>query len=139
MEYCCGGCFTYHMNWNKLGKKGQALARGPVIEHYIEYLMMFFLLIGFFFALILNSAFLTYLSSILAGLFAGKVYHDKRRRDPILGPILIIIGFLLGFTLGSIRASRIGVFILFLAAAIFSNYAHKKGWIKYSKIKLFIR
>ena len=66
------------------------------------------------------------------GLMAGRLVGLKVKKQPIVPYVLIVIGFLIGFLLGTftIKVSRILLIILFIIGGIISYYIHKKGYIK---------
>lgn len=110
-----------------------------ISESWAEAFTVVLLLIGFFVALLLNSALLSYLVITLSGLLAGRFFFQRRIAQPIFPFIMIIIGFLLGFLLGSLWANKIIVMLLFVVSALVSYYLHKMGYLDYFKTAGFIR
>ena len=109
------------------------------MEHWAETFFIVLVLIGFFIALLINSAVLSYIVIILAGLLAGRFFCKRRVTEPIFPFILIIIGFLLGFMLGAVRANKTAIVLLFVAATVGSYLLHKKGYLEYFKTAGFIK
>ena len=87
------------------------------------------LIIGFLLAISMNSVAFIYVAIFLAGLLAGRYYFLKMGRRPLFPFFLIVIGFLLGYVLGTFTASRKIVAVLFFAGWVISHIAHKKGYI----------
>ncbi len=110
-----------------------------ISESWAETFAVVLLLIGFFAALFLGSAVLSYLVITLSGLLAGRYFFQRRVAQPIFPFIMIIIGFLLGFMLGAIWANKVLILFLFVAATFASYFLHKKGYLEYFKTAGFIR
>ena len=100
-----------------------------VWKQWAEIGFLFLLLVGFIFAISINSAAIIYVVIFLAGVFAGRYYLSKIGRQPLFPFFLIIIGFLFGYMLGAFAANRKVVALLFVIGWIASHIAHKKGWI----------
>lgn len=120
----------------RLGKRG-VFSPEQLWKYYIEYLALLFCLLGFLLALVTGSAVLSYISAFLAGIYTGKVYYVKKKTDPYLGTMLIIIGFVLGFVIGTFTASRILVLVLFVVGSYLSFKLHEQGKVKYGRTRLF--
>ena len=114
------------------------MAAGEIIwKDWAEVLGLILLLFGFIFSISMNSALFVYIVIFLSGLLAGRYYFLRIGRQPLFPFFLIIIGFLLGYVLGSFAANRKLVIFLFFFAWIISHVAHKKklySWLS-SKIK----
>ena len=110
-----------------------------IFKNWAETFFIALVLIGFFIALLLDSAALSYLVIIMAGAIAGRFFFRRRVAQPIFPFILIIIGFLIGFMIGAIRANKFAIIALFIAATVASYYLHKKGYFEYFKTAGFIR
>ena len=85
------------------------------------------MLVGFLVALLMGSALVSYFVIVLAGLLAGRFFYLRRITQPILPFILIIVGFLFGFTLGAVWASRLLVLVFFLVSSFVSYYLPRQG------------
>jgi hypothetical protein len=108
-------------------------------EQWAETLAIFFLAIGFVIAILLRSAFLTYLAVVVCGSLAARLYYMRRYSEPIFPFILMIVGFLVGYFLGSFWASRIWVVIFFMIAFWVSYYLHSKEILVIFKKEKFIK
>ena len=70
-------------------------------EQWVEYLFLIVLVLGFIFAIFIKSVFLILLVSFLFGVFFSKLLaFDKKRSN--LPYILIVLGFVVGFFVGSL-------------------------------------
>ena len=108
-------------------------------ERWVETFALFFIVIGFIFSVILRNAFFSHITVIIAGIVAGRVFYLKRFKEPIFPFVIIIIGFLLGYVIGSFSASRFVTFIFFVLSFIGSYYLHMKKIITIFKNKNFIK
>ncbi|MBU0457735.1 MAG: hypothetical protein ABH824_02535 [Nanoarchaeota archaeon] len=108
-------------------------------EQWAESFMIFFIALGFIISLLLKNAFFSYLSVILAGLVCGRIYYIKKYQEPILPFVLIIIGFLFGYIMGSIWVSRILVLFFFSLGFAVSYYLHMKNILVKFKSENFIK
>lgn len=104
-----------------------------------EALMLIFAVLGFILALALKSPFFTYLTILISGFLAGRVFYTKRYKEPILPFVLIIAGFLFGYFLGSFWASRLLVLVFFGIAFGISYYLHKKKILVIFKSQGFLK
>ncbi len=108
-------------------------------EAWAETLAVVLVLIGFLVSLLLTSALLVYLVIILAGFLAGRVFYIKRFKEPIFPFILMIIGFLFGYVLGSFGASRFWTVVFFAVGLAVSYYLHLKKILVIVKSEEFIK
>lgn len=108
-------------------------------EQWAEALTVLFLALGFLLALLLRSALFSYLTIILAGLLAGRVYYIKKLTEPIFPFVLIIVGFLLGYLLGSFWTSRGWSLFLFGCSFGLSYYLHLKKMVIIFKNENFFK
>ena len=108
-------------------------------EQWAEVLTILFLALGFVIAVLLQSALFTFLSVIIAGFLGARVYYMKRFSEPIFPFVLIIIGFLVGYLLGSFWASRLWVLVFFALSFALSYYLHVKGIFAIFKREDFIK
>ena len=108
-------------------------------EDWAEAIAIFLLAIGFITAVLLRSPYYSYLSVFFGGLISGRLYYIKRYTQPILPFILMIIGFLLGYIIGSFWVSRIWVIIFFAAGFYLSLYLHRKKILAIFKSELFLK
>jgi len=99
-------------------------------DQWPELIAVFLLVLGFLFSISMPNPFYTYIVIFIAGLFAGRYFFSKIGKQMLFPFFLIIIGFLLGYTMGSISADRRVVLILFALAWYISHKAHKEGIVK---------
>ncbi len=109
------------------------MAAGEVIwKDWAEVAAFLVLIVGFVLSISIESPVYVYLVIFLAGLLAGRSFFIKIGKQPLFPFFLIIIGFLLGYVIGSpIRSDsnwKVIVFLFFLGW-IASHIAHKEGWI----------
>lgn len=75
------------------------------------------------------SAVISYIVIFLSGMIGGKLLYERRKK--ITFPYyIIIIGFLIGYVIGTYYGSRNVVIILFVLGLLFSYHLHKKGYIR---------
>jgi len=98
-------------------------------EEWVELSTFILLLIGLIIALISKNAILTYFVAFLFGLIVGRFWYE-RKKDRKAPWIIIISGFIIGYTAGAYHGNRIITLIVLILGMILSNYAHKKKWIK---------
>jgi hypothetical protein len=110
-----------------------------MFEHWVEALSAVLLLLGFLFALVIQSPVMHSIVIILAGFLAGRVLYDRHRVQPIFPFILMIVGFLFGFMLGAIAANKLLLTILFTFSLAGSYWAHKRGYIEFFKAQGFLK
>ena len=108
-------------------------------EQWAEALTVFFIAIGFMISILMRSAFFTYLAVVVCGSLAARLYYMRRYAQPIFPFVLMIIGFLVGYFLGSFWASRFWVFAFFLISFGVSYYLHQKKILVIFKKEDFIK
>ena len=108
-------------------------------ENWAEVIAVFFLVLGFVISALLHNAIISFLSVVIAGFLAGRIYYLKRFAEPTLPLILIILGFFIGYLLGSFWASRLWVIIFFVVSFGLSYYLHLKGIFVTFKSEKFIK
>ncbi len=108
------------------------MVTGPTMwKNWPELIALVVLIIGFIIAISLENPWFVYIVIFLVGLMAGRLFFLKLGRQPIFPFLIIIIGFLLGYLLGTFPtgANNKAVAILFFIGWIISHIAHKKAWI----------
>ena len=95
-------------------------------HHWTEAFAFAFIALGFVLAVLLQNAVLSYISVLLGGLVAGRIYYLKRYTEPILPFVLMILGFLLGYFAGSVWTSRVYVIMYYAIGFALSYYLHFK-------------
>jgi len=108
-------------------------------ERWTQIFALLFLVIGFLVAIILQSAFFSYLAVLLGGFLAARLYYMKRFKEPIFPFIMIIIGFLVGYLIGGIWVSRFWIIIFFALGFAVSYYLHVKEILVIFKSEDFIK
>ncbi|MBW2996056.1 hypothetical protein KY332_02015 [Candidatus Woesearchaeota archaeon] len=98
-------------------------------KNWAETLAIALLVIGFLLSISISSTVLLYIVVILSGFLAGRFYFSKIGKKPLFPFFLIIVGFMLGYALGSFNANRTAIIILFIICWIASHILHKKGYI----------
>jgi len=96
--------------------------------HWVEMVTLTFVVIGIIIALLSPSAFISYIIILLSGMFAGRLMWE-RRNNVKFTYIAIIIGFLVGFMLGSFShyGNQIVIVVLFIFGAVLMYRLNKKG------------
>lgn len=93
-------------------------------ESWAEIFFFVLLIIGFFLSLAAPSAVLSYLMIIACGMMGGRIWYEQRHnfKFPFF---LIIIGFLIGYLIGTRYANWIVLVLFFALGGIISYYLHK--------------
>lgn len=108
-------------------------------EDWVEVLTAVFLLLGFIIAVLLQSSLFSYLTVLLAGLVAGRIFYIKRYTEPILPFTIMVLGFLVGYLIGGIWTSRFLILLFFGLGFGISYYIHMKQILVIFKSKGFIK
>ncbi|MEW5896644.1 MAG: hypothetical protein AB1668_03060 [Nanoarchaeota archaeon] len=95
-------------------------------EQWAELLSLLFLVVGFILSILLQNPYLSYITVLLGGFLAARGYYVKRYEEPILPFILMILGFLIGYLVGSFWANRLLVLLFFALGFALSYYLHLK-------------
>ena len=95
-------------------------------ENWPEYVGFVLLVIGFFVALGAGSAVIAYILVLAAGLMGGRLWFKAKEGQKVPW-IIILFGFLVGFTLGS-RYGDVRLIVFFYVFGIaLGYYLHDKG------------
>lgn len=98
-------------------------------EDWAEIIGFFLLIIGFFFAILAGSAIISYLIVIMCGLMGGRIWF--RIKENLKTPwIIILLGFLIGFVLGSFYGNKKIIILLYIVAIAVSYFLHNEGYVK---------
>ena len=97
--------------------------------NWAEYLMIVLMILGFLVAVTIDSMWLNYLVIFIAGIMAGRLLYAREKKHKFTH-YLIVVGFLLGYMLGSYMANKKIIATIFILATILSYYLHKKGYIE---------
>ncbi len=100
---------------------------------WAEFFFFILLFIGFIIGIFSHSAVITYLVSFTSGMMAGRLFYDKKDkgRAPFF---LIIIGFLMGYVLGTFYGDKRITILLFIVGSIICYQLYAKKIIKDSFI-----
>jgi hypothetical protein len=104
-----------------------------------ETIALLLLVVGFIIAVVLQSPSLSYLAIILSGGLAGRIYYEKNSKVKLYPLILIILGFLVGYFIGTFWVSRILILVLFGISFGVSYYLHLKKIFGTFKSDRFVR
>jgi hypothetical protein len=96
---------------------------------WAEFFFLVLLFIGVVFGVFSPSAVISYLLGFFSGMFVGRLMYDRKNkgRAPY---VLIVIGFVMGFVIGTFRGKRLITLLLFLLGAGIYYYLLKKKIIK---------
>ncbi len=108
-------------------------------EQWVEVIALFFTVVGFILAIVLQTALFSYLSLLIAGFLAGRLYYVKRYKEPIFPFVLLMVGFLVGFLLGGFWVNRVWAMVIFTACWLLSYYLHLKEILVIFKSQRFIK
>ncbi len=108
-------------------------------ESWLETLTVVLILVGFVVSLLLASAVLVYLVILLAGFLGGRLFYIKRFKEPIFPFILLILGFLFGYVLGSFWTSRFWIIVFFIIGFAVSYFLHLRKILVIFKSRDFIK
>jgi len=108
-------------------------------DQWVEVLSLFFVALGFVIALLLQSSYYSYLSVLLGGFISARLFYLKKSKEPILPFILIILGFLVGYLVGSFWVNRTLIFLSFGIGYGVSTYLHKNKILGIFKSELFLK
>ncbi|MBS3136678.1 hypothetical protein J4401_07030 [Candidatus Woesearchaeota archaeon] len=101
-------------------------------SYYADWAEFFFfvlLFVGIVLGVLSPNAVITYLIATASGMLAGRVFHHRRYkgRAPYT---LLIVGFIMGFVIGTFRGERTISFLLFVLGGVFSYYLFDKKILK---------
>lgn len=98
-------------------------------QSWAEFYALLLLLIGFLFAVVIRSAWISFVVAFLAGLMAGRLIYGRKKKHKFTH-YLIVVGFLFGYLVGSFGFDKKVIAVLFVAAALLSYYLHDKGYVE---------
>jgi hypothetical protein len=106
------------------GKRGLAYW-----SEWAEFFFFVLLFVGIVIGILSPSAAITYLVGFFSGMMAGRLLYERKNkgRAPYL---LIIIGFLMGYVIGTFYGDRRITFLLFVFGAVLSYYLFNKKILK---------
>jgi len=100
-----------------------------MLKSWAEFFFIVVLVIGFLISVRMGSAVMSYFTITLCGMMAGRIAYEQKNKIK-MPYYIIMIGFLIGYLLGSFYGHTIVIVILFLLGAILSYNLHDKHIIK---------
>lgn len=98
-------------------------------EGWAEIWFFIVIAIGFLISITIDSKVLVYFTIFLTGAMAGRLIFERKQK--LSFPYyLIVIGFLIGYLIGSRFGDRRIMIVLFIFGTVLSYYAHDKGIIR---------
>jgi hypothetical protein len=98
-------------------------------SEWAEFFFFVLLFIGLIFGIGSPSAVITYFIGFFSGMMAGRLFYE--RRDKGRAPYLLItIGFIMGFVIGTFHGNRIITFLLFIFGAVLSYFLFDRKILK---------
>ena len=100
-------------------------------KSWVEFFFFVLMVFGFAIALWATSfsAVISYIVVFLSGMIGGRLLYD--RKGKLTYPYyIILIGFIIGFAIGTFYGSRKIVIILFVIGVLFSYHLYNKGYLK---------
>ena len=102
---------------------------GFFFRSWAEFFFFAVMILGFVIAIIAPSAVISYVVVFLSGMIGGRILYD--RKGKLTFPYYIIImGFLIGYLIGTYYGSRQVVIILFILGVLLSYHLFNKGYLK---------
>jgi hypothetical protein len=98
-------------------------------KSWAEFIFFILMILGFVIALSAPSAVISYIVVFLSGMIGGRLLYQRKKRLTI-PYYLILIGFILGYAIGTYYGSRQVVIILFVLGILFSYHLHNKGYVR---------
>ena len=100
-------------------------------KNWAEILFFILMIVGLIVSLVSPSLFVSFIIVFLSGMIGGRLLYDRRKK--LTFPYyLIIIGFLLGFIIGTfiVYQEASVVAVLFVLGILFSYYLCRKGYLR---------
>ena len=97
--------------------------------NWVEYLFLFLMFVGLVLALKIGSAVMSYIIISLCGLISGRAFY-KLRKNITFPFYIIILGFLLGYLIGSYYGNKQLIVIFFVIANIVGYFIYDKGYLE---------
>ena len=98
-------------------------------KNWAEFFFFVLMVIGVILALSAPSAVVSYIVIFVSGMFAGRIIYF-RHHSLKSAYYIVIIGFLIGYLMGSYYGSRKVIIVLFVLGAILSYYLYDKKVLK---------
>jgi len=101
----------------------------PFFWNWAEMFFMVLLIAGLILGIFSPSAVITYLMAFFTGFMAGRLMYERKHN--LKAPyMLIVIGFIIGYVLGTFYGSKIITLILFIGGYIVSYQLYDKKIVK---------
>lgn len=98
-------------------------------SEWAEVFFLILLFVGLLLGAASPSAAITYLVALVAGMITGRLIFE--RKNKFVAPyMLIVIGFIMGYVVGTFRGSRLITFLLFIFGAALVYYLFDKKIMK---------
>ena len=100
-------------------------------KNWAEFFFFVLMVVGFIIALWATSfsAVISYIIVFLSGMIGGRLLYDRKKKL-IFPYYIIIIGFLMGYLIGTFYGSRKVIFVLFILGILFSYHLYNKGYLR---------
>jgi uncharacterized membrane protein len=95
--------------------------------NWAEYFTVLLMVIGFLVAVTIDNMLLNYIVVFIAGLMAGRLLYGRRKTTKFTH-YLIVVGFLVGYLIGSYAYNKKLIAAVFILSAVLSYYLHHKGY-----------
>ncbi|MEK6949881.1 MAG: hypothetical protein AABX34_06670 [Nanoarchaeota archaeon] len=100
-------------------------------KNWAEFVFFVIMVIGFIVSIWASSysAVISYIVVFLSGMIGGRLLYERRHR--LTFPYAVIImGFIIGYLIGSYYGSKKVIIVLFVLGILFSYQLLKKGYIR---------
>ena len=92
--------------------------------------MAILFLLGFLIALIAKNAIISYIVISCFGFMTGRLLYRRRKKPPYFPWFLVLSGFILGYSCGSLRFNALIILTLYVGFALLAYLLSLKGYIK---------
>ena len=110
-------------------KRGNFKMAEFFFRNWAELFFFVLMITGFIIALFAPSAVISYIIIFLSGMIGGRLLYDRKQKLT-LPYYIILIGFIIGYVIGTYYGSRKVVIILFILGILLSYHLHNKGYIR---------
>jgi len=100
-----------------------------LFRNWVEFFFFVLMVIGFLIAIASPSAIISYVVVFVSGIIGGTLLYERKTKLTI-PYYIIIIGFLIGFTIGTYYGSKRIIIILFVLGVLLGYHLYNKGYIK---------
>jgi len=100
-------------------------------KNWAEFFFFVIMIMGFIVALWATSfsAVISYIVVFLSGMIGGRLLYERKKKL-IFPYYIIIVGFLIGYVIGTFYGSRQIIVVLFILGILLSYHLHNKGYIR---------